>query len=519
MNSILGRRLMCSAVLACCFSVSSSASSGFPMAEGNWWRLESKTWQGLTIDVRLNQVRPGPAGTTHGEMELISPWGNYAFLIRLSPAGIFHEGFRFNGEESRFAIPVALFPAGRAGESWTTMLGNVTLVSTNLNVSAAGEELKDVSLYRIEYWNGDRHSWMVSPTAGIVQFGEGAAAFVMSAKRANPPDARHPVRGGHCPLPGIDWNPSAAEGFSETSKDRVAAGIQPWTRYVDIAATWSDLEPAPGQYRFSAILAELNRAAKNGAKVSLTLKPLDGPNRQLPANLTARAWNDGVLLSRWTNLLEALRKSMQGKIVWLHVANEVDSYFLPRQDELAAFESFLAATQVKLKADWPDVSVGLVHAYDTVRTNDSVFHRLLWFSDHIGFTYYGLDRLATRSRQSIEGDLTQLQLLSGDRRIVLTELGHPSDLGDQAGFYEQAMAVLVRASGRVEAARFFQLNELPKEVVSQLTTAYGYNAASPFVRFLASLGVHDSNGQAKQAWEVYRTGALRLQIPDSCWVD
>lgn len=520
MKTFPAYRLLLAAALSYFFLPANvAAASDFPLTEGNWWQLKSKTWQGATIDIRLSGVRPGLAGTSEGEMEFISPWGNLSFLIRSSAAGVFHEGFRINGEESRFPAPAAMFPKGKRGDSWTTILGTVTLADTGLTVKAGTENITGVSLYRLRYWDGSEHTWMISPVAGIVQFGEGDAAFTLASRKAVAAGDVPATVPANCPLLGIDWNPLAANGFSKESKDAVAADIKPWNRYVDIAATWRELEPSPNVYQLSNVTAELARAAKNGATVSFTLKPLDGPNRQLPADLANRSWDDPALISRWQKLLAKLTTSLRGKVSWLHVANEVDSYFLINPGELDAFEKFLVATRSQLAGNWPEVSTGLVHAYDTARTNNSVFLRLKWFSQHYGFTYYALDGLSPREKHLVPGDLIQLQLLAGDRPIVLTELGHPSALGDQPGFYEETIATLRRAGGRVKAARFFQLNELPGDVVNQLAAAYGFDTSSPAIQFFRSLGVHDGSGQPKPAWGIYRDGASSFQNLGACWAN
>ncbi len=515
-----GRRTLLSLFV---LSMPMFASEHLPFSEGNTWRLELKGQPEYWIELQMSGVAVSTAGTQTARLDWRSPWGNYGMAVRSSGAGVFYEGI-YDGKNTlqRFPAPAALFAAGRVGETWQSSIGKVTLTQTGLTVNANGKSYSNVSRYWVQYDSGSNQSWYLAPSVGFVQFGDGDSAFYLTSSRVTAELSTPPGPRGACPLLGLDANPVSTSTFSSTEMDLATAYAKSnGSRYADATATWAELEPTEGQYKLSALVSAVQRARAQGLTVSITLKPIDGPNRAIPDYLKNLAWDDARLISRWNSLLSNLASSLRTQSQLIHLSNEVDSYFSSRTGELSAYERFLWLSRQRLSLIWPGASVGIVFSYDTARTNDSIFRRLQWFGDHVAFTYYGFTGDSYRETKFVEGDIAQMQTMSYGRKILLTELGYPSGLvetgsADQKRYYEAATNALQRASGNIIAARFFQMHDMPSWVVDQFTTVYGFAADSLFVRYLGSLGLHDQSGRPKEAWSVFQQSALKFGSANSC---
>ncbi|HEU0119464.1 MAG TPA: hypothetical protein VFQ91_02990 [Bryobacteraceae bacterium] len=488
-----------------------------PITDGSWWRLQAGQDESSFVELWVSDARATASGVVRARLTFRSGDREEVFTVQSSTAGIFLSAIQPRGGDLvSLPAPSPMFPSGEAGESWISAIGKVTLVESSLRIHTAAGEFGDVAHYRLYLESGRTQEWFLSSTAGIVRFQDDTAPYDLVAYLANSAPPVATGSWGSCPKLGMDLNPAETVGFSDAAKDATANSLAEWVRYVDIAAPWSELEPAPGRYAFGRVAVELARAKRIGAAVSFTIKVVDGPNRGVPADLMNTNWDDARLLLRWRQLLAALSPYLRGQVEWLHLANEVDTFFLAAPPELSGFEVFLTESRTHLNTVWPAARVGLVHAFDAVRKDDSTFRRLRPYSNHIGFTYYGMDGLKTRQIDTVSADIEQMQLLAGGLPLVLTELGHPSELGDQAGFYQAVGNALGRSSGRIEAARFFQLHDMPKSVAAQFAAVYGYQGAPVFVEFLSSLGMHDADGRPKPVWTVYQSLAARFRQPEAC---
>lgn len=499
------------------------ASEHLPFSEGNSWRLELKGQPQYWIELKMSQVAASTAGTRTARLDWISPWGNYGMAVRSSGAGVYYEGiYDDKNVVQKFPAPAALFAAGRLGESWQSSVGKVFLAQNGLNVTANNKKYSNVAHYWVQYDSGSSQSWYLAPGVGFVQFGDGDGAFYLTTSRVSPEVAVAPGKSGACPLLGMDANPVSTSTFSTSEMDLATSYAKSnGSRYADATATWEELEPSSGKYNLTSLVNAVTRARAQGLTVSVTLKPIDGPNRAIPSDLKALAWDDARLILRWNALLGNLATALRSHSQYVHLSNEVDSYFLGRQGELSAYERFLFLSRQRLTNVWPGASVGVVFSYDTLRRDDTIFRRLQWFGDHVAFTYYGFEGEAYRDTRYVEGDIAQMQTLSSGRKVLLTELGYPSGLvssgtADQKRYYEATGRALERASGNIIGARFFQMHDMPAWVVDQFTTVYGFPAESMFVKYLGSLGLHDQSGRPKEAWSVFQQTALKFNSGTNC---
>jgi hypothetical protein len=260
----------------------------------------------------------------------------------------------------------------------------------------------------------------------------------------------------------------------------------------------------------TVVAAAVQQAKSLGMTAAMTLKTIDSNSRTVPADLASKAWSDPIMITRFRNMLKVLGPLLGTTVKWIQLANEVDLYFPPRQAEIAGFKDFFDAGKIQLSTSAPSSSVGLAFSYDALRLNNQTFTQLKSLGTHMGFTFYNLDGTTTRPSNTIPVEIPTMIKLAAGKPIVLTEVGYPSAPGagssvqGQSEFYSLLFAELRKASGKIVAARAYQMTDLPMNVAASIASAYGYPAHSPFAYYLGSLGMATESGAYKPAYSVFQ---------------
>ncbi|MBM3740397.1 MAG: hypothetical protein FJW39_31970 [Acidobacteria bacterium] len=501
----------------------SGATEFLPLMTGNSWTLASQSGSTMTLTV-TSSVVIGPV--RRANLYWQTPWGNSLLIVRTSPVGVEHEGLVLDDASTHFASPMGLFMEGPKGSSWTSQFGFSSLVDDDATVETRTWAYRGVRRYFVAYSETQHFHWFLARGVGFVQFGDGDGKFLLTSSRANAePEAVAAKDFGPCPLPGIDANPAADLGSSVASYEAaMLTAVAGGSRYADIPVTWKQLEPQPGVYEWSKLIDPLWLATVYNMDVSVTLKTANTTGRELPADLVGRAWNDPVVLDRWSKLMTAVVARLNARVQWLNLANEVDFYFFERPGEIPAFREFFRTGDAVVQKLRPGLSTGLVFAHDSVRYTDRVFHQLNDLGRHVGFTYYNLDGIKARSPREVAIDFPWMVHLAGGKPVIITEFGYTSspEAGggpdEQRAFFINSFDALYRLSGKVRAARVFQMSDLPGEAVVDLARSLGQGANLTFVAHLGSLGIFHRTGVPKPAWDVFRHGAAVFSVPNACLV-
>lgn len=510
--------------LALLFSASwATAVDYLPLVTGNSWTLATRSGATMTISVASTEIA-GPA--RRARLLWQTPWGSTMLLIRSTARGIEHEGFLLSDAATHFAVPGAMFMEGPQGASWTDSLGTSIIWDDNASVETRNYTYRGVRHYVVAYSEKQRFDWFLARGTGFVKFGEGDDAFVLTSAtvRSEPAPAVASINGS-CPLVGVDPNPPISQGntvdaYDSAMRTAVAAG----SRYLDVPLYWRLIEPTPGNFDWSKLQEALWFAATYNLEVSLTLKTANTTGRELPADLARLSWDDPVLLARWTRLVTLLGERLNPRVRWVNLANEVDFYFFERPGEVDPFRQFFRAGSDAMRRVQPGVSTGVVFAHDSIRYTDRVLNRLKDLGDHVAFTYYNLDGLKARPAFEAGIDIPDMVNKAGGKPVIITEIGSSSSLQagsspeEQSLFFAVAFDALYRLSGRVQAARVFQLSDLPGEAVDFLARSLGQSSNAAFVAHLGALGIFDKGGEPKPAWEMFKAAATAFKVPNACLV-
>lgn len=503
-------------------SMAAFAGTYLPLATGNLWQLNYMNQSAASMTLRVISAEQVTESVRRAHVEWVTPWGfSYTMILRSSSAGIEHEGFISPSGTVSFPNPLPLFPEGDAGQSWTSALGTVTLVSKTASVTTASGNYSNVRQYRISYSDGSVQSWFLSDGNGYLQFGEAPHQFGLAAKTvALEPAAKVAVQTpGPCPLVGIDPSPAPGQTHAGILTSVSALGA----KFYEFSLPWSMLEPSPGQYDFSLVTAAIQQASSFGMSAAMTIKTVDTNTRAIPADLTARAWNETAMTDRFKKMLKALSAKFGSTVKWVHLANEVDLYFINRPAEVAAFRTFFETGMAQLKTSTPGVSVGLIFNYDALRLSNQTFAQLGSLGNHIGFTFYNLDGTVTRSPETVSIEVPTMISLAAGRPIILTEVGYPSasqtgsSTDRQRQFYTLLFQELRKGAGKIAAVRVYQMTDMSMSVANTTTAYYSYTPNSPFAYYLASLGLASESGALKPAYSVFQAELPSYRQANYCY--
>jgi len=105
---------------------------------------------------------------------------------------------------------------------------------------------------------------------------------------------------------------------------------------------------------------------------------------------------------------------------------------------------------------------------------------------------------------------------AGPKPVMFQELGYASSgrvnssEEKQARFVQVAFEMLRQNRGRVCAATFTWMSDLPQPVVDQLGQYYRMANSDRFKAYIGSLGMFDRNGRPKAVWAQFQHEAKSL---------
>lgn len=501
-------------------NVASAQTNYLPLAPGNSWTLSIGPYTGTLSVTSFSVVN----GTERATIAFANPWMPFSFLVRNTSAGILLEGIVYASGRNGYPDPVVMFGQGTPGQTWTSPYLNATLVSNNNTIVTPMGTYSNVVRYDLTF-GGSVETWYLAPNVGFVQFGVGTGLQLSKLTLNQVPTPGTPTS-GPCPNAGISANPVATGDFSTAGKQAaLVSAIAAGSNFVTIETSWGQLEPTPGQYDLSSISSQLAWSAQYNQNTVLTIKTIDTTATAIPPDLAGLAWNNPQVLSRWQGVLKAVLASLNPRIKWINLGNEVDPYLTAYPAQLAPFAAFVQAGQATIAAANPSILTGVVFAFDSYHLNNSVFLALNAQMQQISFTYYdtnSADATAVqRSPSDIPFDLADMVTAAGGKPLVLTEVGYSSStaIGSstamQQTFYADALNAFTNAGGQLTGASFSFMSDFPAATVASLASAYGAGGAS-WVSWIAELGLFDEEGNAKPAWSSFSTLATTLKKTTSC---
>jgi len=278
---------------------------------------------------------------------------------------------------------------------------------------------------------------------------------------------------------------------------------------------WKTLESSPGSIDGHTVRFQAQVFAFLGLAQYYNLRLVDTNQRGVPADLATMAWDDPAMFARVDAVVDTvLAVAAHWPFVALSLGNEVDGYFgqSAHQAELPAYRALLQREVARIHAAHPGMPVACCTTSPVRNPAAWVGDTLNRYTDVRSYTYYPF--AAASDFQHLPPSTLDADLDAAVARAAtpafLQEVGYSSS--PACGSSTTAQADFVRrfrhwharqSRSRVLGANYFLFTDWTSATLNLLFTYYG--GTSPgFAGYLGGLGLRDSNGVAKPAWEAWR---------------
>jgi hypothetical protein len=273
-----------------------------------------------------------------------------------------------------------------------------------------------------------------------------------------------------------------------------------------LAVSWSAGEPLPGKYRLEEITRTARLLRQSGATLHIDLPLVSSRARDVPADLSDKAFNDERLSRRLGRFFDALGPVFLDAST-LSLGYEADAYFSDKPEELKAYRQLFEGAVNYLRRKVPHLNVGVTTAAPSESVAPLVAAALHASSPVFFYIYAPFQRGAPflhRAPGAVEEDWRQLLDNAAGRPVAFPEVSYSSAAENgsspekQAEFVRRMRAFVARADGRrLLFARYVPwrnpaASPAPPRGVPE--TARRRDA------FLNNRGLQGADGRPKLAW-------------------
>jgi hypothetical protein len=326
--------------------------------------------------------------------------------------------------------------------------------------------------------------------------------------------------------------PDAARGPLEgLLSEAVARGM----RTVSYELDWSEIETGPEVYDLDAFEARLDDWAEQGLTLPyLNISAISIGSLGAPADLLdpedplrfvdGRRVDDPLIVDRYLAMLDAVVPVLLDHGGWVLMAgNEVNAYFEDVDaSEAEHFVRFLEQVRAHVQSSWPDLPVGVILTSQAVFNDQPWLTPILEATDVAGFNFYAgrPDWTVETDPEVVRGWFRQIAEATGDRPILIQELGAPSSYEDrpttigctleQQAVLLAAMADEIGAEPRVRWVSWFKMVPFSNAFADAYVDLIAAEPGVPqwfldrFREHLRGYGLaRFSDGSPKPAWSAF----------------
>jgi hypothetical protein len=492
-----------------------------PLTDGARWELRS----GIAPDAMVLEVigRDGDAWLVNW----VNPWIKSVFRFVKQGTDVHLTGLDMGQGVSPIPSDTIYWSFGRRkGDRWTSAVGTQRITDTEIRVSTPSGTYEHAIEIETRDQKGQSMYWTFAPGVGLVRFGQGRDAWLLTSyraggatttrrepdRRAAPPPPSRAGRGAGALLVGIDANPWDGAKETEALQRALDAGMT----LVHLVPTWNDIERSAGKYTWNAYDVRAKFASDHGLPVALNFRIVDTNNRSMPKSYAAWAWDDTKMVERVRAALRAMRERTKAQVRLVAIGNEVDGYFARHRNEVSAYANLLRQVRDTVRQEFPEALFTTNFAFAAVGQLDG-YRAITEQFDVFSFTYYPLNPDFTmRPPDVVGGDIERMLDVAGDRPVYIQEIGYPSSErlrsspALQAQFVTGAFDSFRRHRSRIVGATFLFMSDLPRSMVDFFAQYYGSNNEN-FKAYLQTLGLIDRGGRPKPAWDVLSREAQAIK--------
>ena len=305
-------------------------------------------------------------------------------------------------------------------------------------------------------------------------------------------------------------------------------GLRAFTLYVD----WFTLEPEPGRFDFSELIANLDDMAEFGFSPVINLTLIDIDEFTLPADLL----EDGQLApglrlnsvrfqNRLARLLDQLVPLLDERKVWfLGLGNEMDVLFESQPELLSDYVELVKFAEQYTQTLAPELATGVIVTGNAVLELRETWLALRGADILVGMNYAPIDTSDFTIRPAdeiLENFRLALSHFEGEP-VLIQELTCPNALsmGGNQEWQSRCMDILfkeIQQRPEVRLASIFTLIDFDGELCSLVQDFFlgAEDSELPadllerFAEYLCRMGVLEADGEPKPAWRV-----ILSQLPE-----
>jgi hypothetical protein len=499
-----------------------------PLAVGHRWELRS----GSAPDPMVLEVtgRDGNAFV----VRWINPFVQATFRFESDGTRIVLAGLDMGQGNARMPANTVYWDFGRAkGETWKSPIGSGEIADRGGRVQTPAGEYRDTVEVRTIDQKGQSMYWTFAAGVGLVRWGRGRDAFLLSSLRSGGPsaDVRPETRGAPPArtvrradpasrvLIGLDADPHEKTGYGKRGKlNALQQAFDAGMSLLHVAPTWESFEKSSGRFDLSGDAEAIGEfAQEHDLPIALNLRIVDTNRRSIPKPYAGWRFDDERLADRLRAALRAFPAAYKRHTRLLALGNEVDGYLSQHRDEIAGYAELIRGVAPTAHEEFPHAQLTVNFTFGAA-ADYARYGAIARLTDFASFTYYPLNADFTmRPVSDLRPDVDRMIEAAGDRRLYIQEIGYASaerlhsSPRQQADFYATAFDILGDRSDRIIGATFLFMSDLAQSVVDSLGGYYQLANSANFKAYLQTLGVLEQSGAPKPAWTVFRREALSMR--------
>jgi hypothetical protein len=280
-----------------------------------------------------------------------------------------------------------------------------------------------------------------------------------------------------------------------------------------ITKSWRDLEPVKGVYNLESLASAINSNADLDMKELVGIQVIDNVRREMPADLSGKAWDDPEVAARFDAMLQKLSKLLTASPKFVSIGKDADVYFAYHPDELPAYMKFFEHAQSSAQRVFLGARVGIAVTYQgLISGRETIIQTLLKPCPVAIFSYYPVQDMKPLPLENVGEHLDAMIKAAGERPVALQEAGFPSGTAigssqeKQAFFFHQVITA-IRQRPQISMANLFMLHDFPDSFCAKLLDYYNgskwpQDTQNRFRDFQCTLGMKTSADKDKKAWRI-----------------
>jgi len=504
------------------------SGSYLPLAVGNRWELRAST----TSDPMVLEVtdRSGDVFV----VRWINPWIQATFRFRVQDTRVLLAGLDTGQGNASMPADTVYWDFGkRKGDRWKTAVGDGEVSDRGMTVQTPSGSYRDAVEVRTIDQKGQSMYWTFAPGAGLVRFGRGRDAYLLTSRRTGagsaplrsdtsrslPPPASTARPGMQPLLVGVDATPHSKSGSGKAGKR--SALQQAWESGLAVLHTapkWNELEKSPGRYELADDVQAIGEFAdEHDLPIALNVRIVDTNQRSMPKEYERWRFDDEKMADRLRAALQSFPQSFRRHTRYLAIGNEVDGYFGSHRDEIEAYAVLVQRVAATARQVFPGTQLTVNFTFGAAG-DMSRYRRITDLTDIASFTYYPLNGDFTMRDPSVAGaDIDRMLDSAAGRKLYIQEIGYASaerlksSPQKQADFYANAFQAIRERRDRIVGVTFLFMSDLPQSIVDYLGSYYRLPNSDNFKAYIQTLGLLRQDGTPKPAWDVFRREALGIR--------